>query len=62
MKAPFAPPGGRLAGETLIRSSEVYGHRSEGVLCSPAELGMSRWHEGLLELSEEIAPARRWPS
>ncbi|MDD4268829.1 MAG: phenylalanine--tRNA ligase subunit beta [Pirellulaceae bacterium] len=56
MKAPFAPPGARLAGETRIRSSELHGHKSEGVLCSPAELGMSRWHEGLLELPEEIAP------
>jgi phenylalanyl-tRNA synthetase beta chain len=49
MKAPFAPPGTTLAGGTKIAVSDVAGHRSEGVLCSAMELGMSRWHEVLLE-------------
>jgi len=49
MKAPFAPPGTTLAGGTKIAASEVAGHRSEGVLCSAMELGMSRWHEVLLQ-------------
>jgi len=49
MKAPFAPPGVTLAGGMKITASEVAGHRSEGVLCSAMELGMSRWHEVLLE-------------
>lgn len=49
LKAPFAPPGTRLANGVEIAVAEVAGQRSEGVLCSPAELGMSRWHEGLLE-------------
>jgi phenylalanyl-tRNA synthetase beta chain len=49
MKAPFAPPGVTLAGGMKIAASEVAGHRSEGVLCSAMELGMSRWHEVLLE-------------
>jgi len=49
MKAPFAPPGTVLAGGTRIAVSEVAGHRSEGVLCSAMELGLSRWHEVLLE-------------
>jgi len=56
MKAPFAPPGIKLAGGLAIEVSEVAGRRSEGVLCSPAELGMSRWHEGLLECPEGMEP------
>ena len=32
MKAPFAPPGTRLAGDADIQVSEVGGHKSEGSL------------------------------
>ncbi len=49
MKSPFAPPGVTLAESQKIAVSRIAGHRSEGVLCSPRELGMSRWHEGVLE-------------
>jgi len=54
MKAPFAPAGTRLANGVLIQLSEVGGRRSEGVLCSPMELGMSRWHEGVLDCPASI--------
>ena len=54
MKAPFAPAGVTLAGNAKIEATELRGHKSEGVLCSPAELGMSRWHEGLLECPLEL--------
>ncbi len=54
MKAPFAPPGTELAGGARIEVSEVAGQRSEGVLCSAMELGLSRWHEALLECPAEI--------
>lgn len=49
MKAAFAPAGVTLAGGHLVQPAQVAGQASEGVLCSPMELGMSRWHEGLLE-------------
>jgi len=49
MKSPFAPAGVTLAEGQKIVASEVDGQRSEGVLCSARELGMSRWHEGVLE-------------
>ena len=49
MKAPFAPAGVTLAGGVTIRSAELAGGVSEGVLCSPRGLGLSHWHEGLLE-------------
>ena len=54
MKAPFAPAGVVLAGDTKIESTELRGHKSEGILCSAAELGMSRWHEGLFECPLEL--------
>ena len=55
LKAPFAPPGVTLARGLRIETSEVAGHRSEGVLCSPMELGMSRWHEGVLECPPSLS-------
>lgn len=55
MKAPFAPAGATIAGGQKIAVSEVAGHKSEGILCSAAELGMSRWHEGLLECPASLA-------
>lgn len=63
MKAAFAPVGTKLADGTVITLQEIAGKRSEGVLCSPAELGMSRWHEGLLECPAHLppgAPLSRW--
>lgn len=54
MKAPFAPAGTQLAG-AKIEATEMAGRRSEGVLCSAAELGLSRWHEVLLECPASIA-------
>jgi len=56
MKSAFAPPGVRLAGGVKIGVSQVGGHKSEGVLCSPRELGMSRWHEGVLECPASLKP------
>lgn len=54
MKAPFAPAGTVLSGGTRIEVSTVGSHRSEGVLCSAMELGMSRWHEGVLEIPSDL--------
>ncbi len=55
MKAAFAPAGVTLANGVQIEVSRVGGQSSEGVLCSAMELGMSRWHEVLLECPESIA-------
>jgi phenylalanyl-tRNA synthetase beta chain len=55
MKAALAPPGVTLANGVRIQSSEVAGRRSEGVLCSAMELGMSRWHEVLLDCPASLA-------
>jgi len=56
LKAPFAPPGVTLAGNLQIRATEMAGRKSEGVLCSAMELGMSRWHEIVLECPAAIEP------
>jgi phenylalanyl-tRNA synthetase beta chain len=49
IKAPFAAAGSRLADGSEISISEIAGRKSEGVLCSPQELGFSAFHEGVLE-------------
>jgi phenylalanyl-tRNA synthetase beta chain len=54
LKAPFAPAGVTLSGGLAIRESEVAGRKSQGVLCSAMELGMSRWHEIVLECPGSI--------
>lgn len=54
LKAPFAPAGVTLANGVKIEVSQVGGHKSEGVLCSAMELGMSHWHEVLLEIPASI--------
>ena len=46
MKAPFARIGGK----------EIRGVRSEGMLCSARDLGISEDHSGLIELSSRLKP------
>ncbi len=55
MKAAFAPAGVTLANGMKIESTRVGGHSSDGVLCSAVELGMSRWHEVILECPDSLA-------
>ncbi len=62
MRAALAPAGVTLSGGEKIAESEVAGYRSEAVLCSAAELGMSRWHEVLLECPANLLSGTRWPS
>jgi phenylalanyl-tRNA synthetase beta chain len=63
MVAPFAPVGARLGGGrkggaaaesledvTPLAAAEIRGVRSEGMLCSGRELGLSEDHSGILEL------------
>ncbi|MCL2745175.1 MAG: phenylalanine--tRNA ligase subunit beta [Planctomycetaceae bacterium] len=49
LKVPFAPAGTTLANDVKITESELADHKSQGILCSAAELGMSDWHEIVLE-------------
>jgi phenylalanyl-tRNA synthetase beta chain len=49
LKVPFAPAGTMLANNVTITEDERSGKVSQGILCSAAELGMSAWHEIVLE-------------
>ncbi len=49
MRVAFAPPGAMLDGGRVVDVAEVGGQRSEGMLCSSAELGLGRFHEIVIE-------------
>jgi len=52
-KVPLALPGAKLPNGTEIRKSELRGVESEGMLCSPIELGLGEDASGLLILSPD---------
>jgi phenylalanyl-tRNA synthetase beta chain len=58
LKAPLALPGAQLPGGRGIEVVELRGVRSDGVLCSGAELGLGEDSEGLLELDRSAVPGR----
>lgn len=53
---PFAPVGATLPGGVKIRKAKLRGEVSQGMLCSPRELGLGRDHAGLLALEGEWQP------
>jgi phenylalanyl-tRNA synthetase beta chain len=52
-KVPLALPGAKLANGIEIRKSKLRGVESEGMLCSPIELGLGSDASGLLVLSPD---------
>src|SRR5213079_942698 len=52
-KVPLALPGTKLLNGTEIRKSKLRGVESEGMLCSPIELGLGEDASGLLILSPD---------
>src|SRR5215831_10200693 len=52
-KVPLALPGAKVPNGTEIRESKLRGVESEGMLCSPIELGLGEDASGLLILSPE---------
>jgi len=52
-KVPLALPGAVLANDLKIKPSKLRGVESQGMLCSPSELGLSQDSDGLLILSAE---------
>src|SRR5579864_1519108 len=50
-KVPLALPGTKLPNGTDIRKSKLRGVESEGMLCSPTELGLGQDASGLMILS-----------
>jgi len=53
---PFAPTGTTMPNGLKIEKRRIRGQTSNGMLCSPRELGMGDDHEGILELSVDAAP------
>jgi len=67
MRAAYAPPGTRLPGfDGALEVREVGGVRSEGMLCSPRELGVYDHGGGLLHLGADApvgaALSELWPA
>jgi phenylalanyl-tRNA synthetase beta chain len=52
-KVPLALPGAKLPNGTEIRKSKLRGVESEGMLCSPTEIGLGEDASGLLILSPD---------
>lgn len=53
---PFIPAGGTLPGDFKIKKSKIRGEVSEGMLCSPDELGLGKEHDGILEIFGDFTP------
>lgn len=55
LKVAVAQIGATLSGGEAISRVKLRGEVSEGMLCSPRELGLSDDHAGLLELPDDVA-------
>ncbi|MCH9671058.1 MAG: phenylalanine--tRNA ligase subunit beta [Gammaproteobacteria bacterium] len=53
LRSPLAQVGAKLPDGTKIRRSKIRGVESQGMLCSPRELGLGEGHDGILELPDD---------
>ncbi|MDA1081596.1 MAG: phenylalanine--tRNA ligase subunit beta [Gemmatimonadetes bacterium] len=58
-KYPFARSGTTMPGGLLIEKRKIRGFVSNGMLCSPSELGLGDDHDGILELTTDAATGTR---
>jgi phenylalanyl-tRNA synthetase beta chain len=59
---PLAEPGAQLPGGITIGARRAYGRTSEGMICSPAELGIGDDQTGILVLAADASPTSPAPS
>ncbi|MGH7489680.1 MAG: YtpR family tRNA-binding protein, partial [bacterium] len=59
-KYPYAPVGSTLPGGLKLEQRKIRGVVSNGMLCSPDELGLGDDHSGILELNTTAAPGTRF--
>jgi phenylalanyl-tRNA synthetase beta chain len=57
---PFAPVGSTLPGGLRLEKRRIRGAISEGMLCSPRELGLGIDHQGIMALDIDVAPGTRF--
>ena len=55
-KYPFVRVGSTLPGGIKIEKRKIRGETSEGMLCSPRELGLGSDHDGIMTLTTDAAP------
>jgi phenylalanyl-tRNA synthetase beta chain len=54
MKGVFAPAGSHIPGTGIdLKSGEIRGEASNGMLCSEREMGLSDEHDGIIELADD---------
>ncbi len=53
-RVPVALPGAVLPGDFVIKQSKIRGQQSDGMMCSPDELGLGESHDGLLLLDAAL--------
>ena len=53
---PFAPTGAQLPGGLTLERRTIRGQASDGMLCSPQELGLGDDHAGILVLEADAEP------
>jgi phenylalanyl-tRNA synthetase beta chain len=54
IKSAFAPAGFKTAQGTTVTTCAVAGHRSDGILCSPRDLGLSDFHDSVFEVAPSL--------
>ena len=57
---PFAPVGATLPGGLKLTQRKIRGELSQGMLCSPSEIGLGRDHSGILELQGTYTPGQNF--
>lgn len=59
MTTVFAPAGAEVADGITVERRTMQGVTSEGIVCSAKELGLSEFHEGIMDLPRSITPGTK---